>query len=174
MVVVVEASCILGGACDGSLLSKNTKPKGSVDGAKTAGGLLESLLSIGVDKKSAEKLLASSALDRIVVPVYWKDGLVSQSHSLWLSKLPDFLKSFGKEFPDGQVRWDPDYYEQNIQGNSSDVAIRVYFNYQEDDQGDHWSPKPTEIEEQSYQKMLKRFSYAGTGALQAHTALHGK
>jgi hypothetical protein len=108
-------------------LSKNTEPKGPADDARTAGGLRESLLSIGVDKESAQKLLASSALDRIVVPVYWKDGLVSQSHSLWLSKLPDFLRSFGKEFPDRQVRWDPEYYEQNIQGNSSDVAIRVYF-----------------------------------------------
>jgi hypothetical protein len=142
--------------------------------AEDAGGLRKSLLSIGVDEKSAEKLLSSRALERVVVPVYWKDGLTLQAHPLWLSKLPNFLKSFQKEFPEGQVRWDPDYDEQTPQGESSRVAIRVYFDYQEDDQGDHWSPKPTTIEEQSYQKMLKRYSYAGTGALQASAVIYGK
>jgi len=132
------------------------------------------LLSTGIDKKSVEKLLGNKGLDRIVVPVYWKDGLVSQSHTLWLSKLPNFLKSFEKEFPEGQVRWDPDYDEQNQQDGSSRVAIRVYFNYQEDDDGDHWSPKPTIIEDGSFQRMLRRFSYVGTSALQAHAILHGK
>jgi hypothetical protein len=155
-------------------LRKNTE---RVDLAEKRGDvdrLRKSLLSIGVDKEPAEKLLASRALDRIVVPIYWKDGLVSQSHPLSLSKLPSFLKSFQEEFPDGQVRWDPDYDEQNQQGKSSDVAIRVVFNYQEDDQGDHWSPKPTAIEEQSYQRMLKRFSYKGASPVQAHAVLHGK
>ena len=51
------------------------------------------------------------------------------------------------------------------------LAIRVYFNYQEDDQGDHWSPKPTAIEEQSYQKMLKRFSYTGPGRSRPATSM---
>jgi hypothetical protein len=153
-------------------LHENKKTQGSV--GRVADGLRKSLLSIGVDEKSAAKLLASKALDRIVVPVYWKDGLVSQSHALWLSKLPNFLKSFDKEFPDGQARWDPDYDEQGPMGNPSSVAIRIHFNYQEDDDGDHWSPKPTAIEDQSYQRMLRRFSYVGTGALQAHAVLHAK
>ena len=149
--------------------SKPAKPEEKVG----AEGLRKSLLSIGVDKKSAEKLLRSRALDRVVVPIYWKDGLELHPQTLWLSKLPNFLRSFEKEFPDGQVRWDPDYYEQNLEGNSSDVAIRVYFNYQEDDQGDHWSPKPTAIEDKSYQRMQRRFAYAGPSAVQAHTILQG-
>jgi hypothetical protein len=155
-------------------LPKSTKPAGSRGKKEDAAELRKSLLSIGADEKSAEKLLSSRALERVVVPVYWKDGLTLQAHSLWLSKLPNFLKSFQKEFPEGQVRWDPDYDEQTPQGESSRVAIRVYFDYQEDDQGDHWSPKPTTIEEQSYQKMLKRFSYTGTGPLQADAVLRGR
>jgi len=155
-------------------LRKNAKPDEPSQKQGDAEGLLKSLLSVGVDKKSAGKLVGSTVIDRVVVPIYWKDGLVLQAHSVWLSKLPSFLKSFEKEFPDGQVRWDPNYYEQKQEGNSSDVAIRVYFNYQEDDDGDHWSPKPTAMEEQSYQKMLKRFSRPGTGGLQAHQVLHGK
>ena len=143
------------------------KPSGSDE-------LRKALLSIGVEKKSAEKLLASRSLDKVVVPVYWKDGLIAQAHTLWLSKLPSFLKSFGKEFPEGQVRWDSDYDEHNPAAGSSREAIRVYFNLQEDDQGDHWSPKPTVIEEGSYRKMLERYSYVGTGALQASKVIHGK
>lgn len=157
--------------------TKGAKPAGSggKKGKKEDGATLrKSLLSIGVDEKSAEKLLSNRTLERIVVPAYWKDGLVLQAHTLWLSKLPNFLRSFEKEFPEGQVRWDPDYDEQTPQGESSRVAIRVYFDYQEDDQGDHWSPKPTVIEEQSYQKMLKRFSYRGSGPLQADAVLHSR
>jgi hypothetical protein len=155
-------------------LPKGAKPAGSGGKKEDAAGLRESLLSIGVDGKSAEKLLSSRALERVVVPLYWKDGLTLQAHPLWLSKLPNFLRSFQKEFPEGQVRWDSDYDEQTPQGESSRVAIRVYFDYQEDDQGDHWSPKPTVIEEQSYQKMLKRFSYTGIGPLQADAVLRGR
>jgi hypothetical protein len=155
-------------------LPKSAKSAGSGGTKEDAAGFRKSLLSIGVDEKSAEKLLSSRALERVIVPVYWKDGLALQAHPLWLSKLPNFLKSFQKEFPEGQVRWDPDYDEQTPQGESSRVAIRVYFDYQEDDQGHHWSPKPTTIEEQSYQKMLKRFSYTGTGPLQADAILRGR
>jgi hypothetical protein len=155
-------------------LPKGAKSAGSGGKKEDAAGLRKSLLSIGVDEKSAEKLLSSRALERVVVPLYWKDGLVLQARPLWLSKLPNFLRSFQKEFPEGQVRWDPDYDEQTPQGESSRVAIRVYFDYQEDDQGDHWSPKPTTIEEQSYQKMLKRFSYTGTGPVQADAVLRGR
>ncbi|MDA4131916.1 MAG: hypothetical protein OK454_02145 [Thaumarchaeota archaeon] len=155
-------------------MPKGAKSAGSGGKKEDAAGLRKSLLSTGVDEKSAEKLLSSRSLERVVVPVYWKDGLTLQAHPLWLSKLPNFLKSFQKEFPEGQVRWDPDYDEQTPQGESSRVAIRVYFDYQEDDQGHHWSPKPTEMEEQSYQRMLKRFSYVGKGALQASAILHGE
>ncbi len=139
-----------------------------------AGGaeLRKSLLSIGADKASAEKLLSSSALGRVVIPVYWKDGLVSHPNPLWLSKLPGFLRSFEKEFPDGEVRWDPDYDEHNQDG-AGDYAIRIFFNYQEDDDGDHWSPKPTAIEDRSYQQMLKRSSYTGPKAVQASDILRG-
>jgi hypothetical protein len=155
-------------------LPKSAKPTGAGAKKKNAAKLRKSLLSIGVDEKSAEKLLSSRALERVVVPVYWKDGLVSHAHPLRLSKIPSFLGSFEKVFPDGQVRWDTDYAENNPQDGSSDVAVRVFFNYQEDDQGDHWSPRPTAIEEQSYQRMLKRCSYAGTGAVQASVAIHGR
>lgn len=136
--------------------------------------LRKSLLSIGVDKQSAEKLLASRELDRIVVPIYWKDGLVFHESSIALASVPDFLRSFEKEFPDGQIRWDPDYDESNPKQDKSDVAIRFYFSYQEDDQGDHWSPKPTLEEEESYQAMLKRYSFKGSNPVQAHKVLQGR
>jgi hypothetical protein len=147
------------------------KGKSGKSGEKEGAQLRKSLLSIGADKKSAEKLLSSRALGRVVIPVYWKDGLVSQAHALWLPRLPSFLRSFEREFPDGEVRWDPDYDEQNPQDGSGEYAIRVFFNYQEDDEGDHWSPKPTVIEEQSYQKILERSSYTGPRAVQASTVL---
>lgn len=154
-------------------MPKSAKPAktGANEGATR---IRKSLLSIGVDDESAEKLLSSRALERLVIPVYWKDGLVSHAHLLQLTKLPSFLGSFGREFPDGQARWDPDYEENNPQDSSSRVAVRVFFNYQEDDQGDHWSPRPTVIEDQSYQRMLKRYSYAGADAVQASAAIYGK
>ena len=152
---------------------KESKPRPA--GERTDSDVIrKALLSIGVDDKSTGKLLASRSLDKTVIPLYWKDGLVSQSHLLWLWKLPNFLKSFEKEFPDGQVRWDPDYDEESPQGNPSRVAIRVYFNFQEDDDGDHWSPKPTVLEDRSYQEMLKRYSYKGEGPVQANAVLYGK
>jgi hypothetical protein len=135
--------------------------------------LRKSLLSIGVDKESVQKLCSSSALGRVVVPVYWKDGLVSHANLFWLAKLPNFLKGFEREFPDGEVRWDADYDENNLEGGSGNFAIRVFFNYQEDDDGDHWSPKPTAIEEESYRRMLERSSYTGPRAVQAGAVLHG-
>ena len=155
-------------------MPKRAKPTRARAKNEGAARLRKSLLSIGVDEKSAEKLLSSRAVERLVVPVYWKDGLVSHAHLLRLSKLPGFLGSFEKEFPDGQARWDSDYAENNPQDSSSQVAIRIFFNYQEDDQGDHWSPRPTVIEDQSYQRMLKRYSYAGAGAVQASAAIQGK
>ena len=155
-------------------MPKSAKPTGARAKKEGAARLRKSLLSIGVDEKSAEKLLSSRALERVIVPVYWKDGLVSHAHPLRLSRLPSFLRSFAKQFPDGEARWDPDYAENNPQDGSSEVAVRVLFNYQEDDQGDHWSPKPTAIEEQSYQRMMKRYSYAGAGAVQASAAIHGR
>jgi len=155
-------------------LPKSAKTAGPGEKKSGAEGLRKALLSIGVDEKSVDKLLASRYLERVIVPIYWKDGLVYHSQSLWLSKLPDFLRSFEKEFPDGQTRWDPDYDEHNIKDNRSEVAVRIAFNYQEGDQGDHWSPKPTEMEEESYQSMLKRLSYKGSDPVQAQAVLHGK
>jgi len=154
-------------------LPKKAKSSGSKEKVVDPSALRKALLSAGVDEGSAEKLVRSRALKRIVVPVYWKDGLTFHISSLWLDKLPSFSKSFGRVFPEGQLRWDPDYDENNPQEQTSVVAIHVFFNYQEDDQGDHWSPKPTSIEEQSYQRMLKRFSYKGPSAVQAHDVLKG-
>jgi hypothetical protein len=168
-------SGILGGSDGRALpLPKKAKPRSSNKKKKDFDALRKALLSIGVDEGSAEKLLRSRALERTVVPIYWKDGLVFHVNSLWLPKLPSFRKSFEKEFPDGQLRWNPDYDEENPQGATSDVAIRVFFNYQEDDQGDHWSPKPTSIEEQNYYRMLKRYSYKGSSPVQTQAVLQGK
>lgn len=50
----------------------------------------------------------------------------------------------------------------------------MFFNFQEDDQGDHRSPRPTVIEEHSYQKMLKRYSHAGADPVEASMTIHGK
>src|SRR5277367_4674990 len=71
--------------------------------------LQKALLSVGTDKSSAEKLVSAGVLQDVVIPLFWKDGLVSNARSLWMIKLTDVLKEFEKEFPDGQVRWDHDY-----------------------------------------------------------------
>lgn len=145
--------------------------KASGASSEGADGLSKTLLSIGAEKESVERLAKSRALDRVVIPIYWKDGLVSSVRPLWLVKLPEFLKSFEKEFPDGQVRWDPDY-----EGNDpswGDIALRVYFNYQEDDDGDHWSPPPSVLEEESYYRMLSGRSYQGKNPVPASRIVHG-
>jgi hypothetical protein len=135
-------------------------------------GLRKSLLSVGVDKDSVERLTSSKTLDDIIIPIYWRDGLVSNSHPLWLVKLPEFLRSFEKEFPDGQVRWHDEY--EGSDPALGDVALRIYFNYQEDDQGDHWSPPPTLLEEESYRRMLARCAYKGKRPIPASRVVHGK
>ena len=132
--------------------------------------LRKSLLSIGVDKNSVERLISSRNLSNTVVPIYWKDGIVLKVNTFWLQTLPDFLSSFAREFPDGQVRWDPDYRGQRP--DDGDIAIHVTFYYQEDDQGDHWSPKPDPAEEESYYRMLKRFTYEGTNPVPASRIIH--
>lgn len=134
--------------------------------------LRKALLSTGADKESVEKLVSSGAVDNVVIPIYWKDGLVSSVRPLWLVRLPEFLKSFEKEFPDGQVDWDKDYGTGGP--GFEDVALRVYFNYQEDDQGDHWSPPPTLLEEESYYRMLARAAFKGKKSVSASKVIRGR
>jgi len=133
--------------------------------------LHKSLVSIGVDREAAKKLTSSKSLDRIVVPLYRKQGLASRSSTFWLIRLPEFLRSFSREFPDGEIRWDADY-EGN--GRADDVAIRVFFNVQEDDQGGRFQPEPTFLEEEAYQRMLEKSSYKGTKPVHAYAVVHGK
>ncbi|MDA4133551.1 MAG: hypothetical protein OK454_10590, partial [Thaumarchaeota archaeon] len=57
---------------------------------------------------------------------------------------------------------------------AGDIALRVYFNYQEDDQGDHWSPPPTLLEEESYYRMLARAFYKGKKPVPVSKVVHGK
>jgi hypothetical protein len=135
-------------------------------------GLRKALLSVGSDKDSVDRLISSKVIDDVVIPIYWKDGLVSTVRPMWLVGLPGFLKSFEKEFPDGQVRWDHDY--ESSDPAAGDVALRVYFNYQEDDQGDHWSPPPTLLEEESYYRMLARSFYKGKKPVPVSKVVHGK
>lgn len=111
-------------------------------------------------------------IDDVVIPIYWKDGLVSSVRPFWLVRLPEFLRSFEKEFPDGQVDWDRDYGTGGP--GFEDIALRVYFNYQEDDQGDHWSPPPTLLEEESYYRMLARASFKGKKSVSASKVIHGR
>jgi len=133
--------------------------------------LYRSLTSIGVEKEAARKIMTSKSLDRILVPIYRREGLESRASRLWLVKLPEFLRSFAREFPDGEVRWDPDYESTDP---ADDVAIRVRFNVQEDDQGGRFQPKPTLLEEEAYQRMLERSSYRGTKPVPAYLVVHGK
>ncbi len=146
-------------------------PKTS-DAQSSSPALRKALLSVGADKKSVEKLVSSSAIDDVVISIYWRDGLVSSIRPLWLVKLPEFLKSFEKEFPDGQVDWDQDYGTGGP--GFEDIALRVYFNYQEDDQGDHWSPPPTLLEEESYYRMLARAAFKGKKPVSASKIIHGR
>lgn len=133
--------------------------------------LSKSLLSIGVDKESVDALISSRELDRAIVPIYWKDGIVPNVSSLWLPKLPEFLWTFTREFPDGQVRWDKNF--EGGKPEDGDVAIRVFFDYQEDDQGDRWAPKPTPNEEESYYRLLKLHSYKGTKPAAVYRIIRG-
>ena len=149
-------------------MSKSKPDQSQQDGEK----LRKSLLSIGVDKAFVERLISSRDLSNAVVPIYWKDGIVMKVNSLWLPALPEFLKSFVRDFPDGQVRWDPDYRGEKPE--DGDSAIHVFFSYQEDDQGDRWEPKPDAADVESYYKMLKRFSYKGEKAVSASRIIHGR
>lgn len=134
--------------------------EGKKDQASSGSAALgKALLSVGADKDGVEKLLSSKSLEGVVIPIYWKDGLVSSVRPLWLIKLPEFLRGFKEEFPDGQVNWDDGYGSSGP--GADDVALRVYFNYQEDDQGNHWSPPPTLLEEESYYRMLARAAFKG-------------
>ncbi|MGD0636795.1 MAG: hypothetical protein ABSA72_01975 [Nitrososphaerales archaeon] len=147
--------------------SRDSAPESPVDIVK----IHKALTSIGVDQDAAKRLTASKTLERVVVPIYWKEGLESRINSLWLIRLPEFLRSFAKEFPDGQVRWDSDYESDDP---SDDVAVLVRFNVQEDDQGNHWHPKPTLLEDEAYQRMIERASFKGSKPVHAHQVVHGK
>jgi len=158
----------LGEVSNPGALSKSKPSRLHQDSEK----LLKSLLSIGVDKNSAERLVSSRDLGNAVVPIYWKDGIVSKVNSFWLQTLTEFLRSFALEFPDGQIRWDPHYRGERPE--DGDMAVRVIFYYQEDDQGDHWSPRPDTLEEESYYRMLKRFTYKGDTPVSASRIIHGR
>lgn len=134
--------------------------------------LKKALLSVGADGDSVDKLVSSTSLENAVIPMYWKDGLVSSVRPFWIVKLPEFLRSFQKEFPDGQVNWDKDYGTRGP--GFDDIALRIYFNYQEDDQGDHWSPPPTLLEEESYYRMLARGTFKGKKSVSVGRIVHGK
>jgi hypothetical protein len=144
----------------------------SVAGKQDQVSLQKALMSVGADKSSVERLISSKSLEDAVIPIYWKDGLVSSAHPFWLPKLPEFLRSFAKEFPDGQVRWDADY--ETNPPSSDDIALHVFFNYQEDDQGDHWSPQPTLLEEESYRRMLSNATFKGKKPMSVSAIVHGK
>jgi hypothetical protein len=149
-------------------LSKSKPGQSQQDSEK----LRKTLLSIGVDKDVVERLLSSRELSKAVVPIYWKDGIVSKANSFWLPTLPEFLKDFAREFPEGQVRWDSDYRgERPADGDS---AIHVFFSYQEDDQGDRWEPKPDAPQVESYYMMLKKFSYKGDKPVSVSRIIHGR
>jgi hypothetical protein len=148
------------------------KVKASPGGVGDAEKLGHTLLALGADEFGVKRLTSSKHLDHVVIPVYWKDGLVSSVRPLWLLKLPEFVKSFESEFPDGQIRWDQDY--EGSDPFWGDIALRVYFNYQEDDQGDHWSPPPTLLEEESYYRMLSVAAFKGEKPIPAARVVHGK
>jgi hypothetical protein len=134
--------------------------------------LRKSLLSIGVDKESVERLVTSRQLGNVVVPIYWKDGIVLKVNSFWLKMLPEFLESFAREFPDGQIRWNPDYRAEKPE--DGDTAIHVFFSYQEDDQGDRWEPKPDLTDVEGYYRMIKRYSFKGDKQVSASRVIHGR
>ena len=119
--------------------------------------LSAALVSVGVDKETISKLLSSSKLGSVVVPLHARGTVTDEFNDLWLIKLPEFVRWFMKEFPDGRMRWDSEF-EDTSTGKSRPV-IRINFNYQEDDQGDHWSYRPTVLEEESYHKKLDELRF---------------
>ena len=111
------------------------------------------LKSVGVDKDTISKLLSSHRLESITIPLYARGAVNDEFNDLWLVKLPEFVKWFEKEFPDGLLRWDPEF-EDPTTGKARPV-LRVNFNYQEDDWGDHFSYRPTPLEDEAYHKKLR-------------------
>lgn len=82
------------------------------------------------------------------------------------------MRWFNKEFPDGLVRWDSEL-EVTSTGKSRPV-VRVSFNYQEDDQGDHWSYRPTALEEESYHKKLHELRLKDGKKIEVRSIIFGK
>jgi hypothetical protein len=131
------------------------RPSGRTSGlnAERKNKLREALKSVGVDKDTISRLLSSRRLGRITVPLFARGTVNDEFNDLWLVRLPEFLRWFEKEFPDGLLRWDPEF-EDPTTGKARPV-LRVNFNYQEDDWGDHFSYRPTSLEEEAYHKKLR-------------------
>jgi len=134
--------------------------------------LRAALVSVGADKETISKLLSSSMLGSVVVPLYARGTVTDEFNDLWLIKLPEFVRWFTEEFPDGRVRWDSEF-EDTSTGKSRPV-IRVNFNYQEGDQGDHWSYRPTVLEEESYHKKLDELKYKNGKKVEVRSVIQGK
>jgi hypothetical protein len=130
------------------------------------------MVSIGTDKETTSKLLASAKLGNVVVPLYARGTVTDEFNDLLLIRLPEFVRWFNKEFPDGLVRWDSEY-EDTSTGKSRPV-VRVSFNYQEDDQGDHWSYRPTALEEESYHKKLHELRLRDGKKIEVRTIIFGR
>ncbi len=142
------------------------------DGRKVDARLKGALRSIGVETASLQRLLSSSRLRRVVIPIYTKSGLTPDSHVFWLINLPKFLGWLQDAFPNGEVRWDSDY--EGGEPGTHRFAIRVRLNLQEDDQGARRSIRPSGLEEEKYHQVLDKLSYKGGDAVQAHEILHAR
>ncbi len=134
--------------------------------------LKTTLISVGIDGRTISKLLSSPKLGSIVVPLFARGTAVDESNDLWVIKLPQFVRWFNKEFPDGLLRWEPEF-EDTSTGMSHPV-IRVSFNYQEDDQGDHWLYRPTTLEEESYHRKLRELKVGDGEKVDARSILRGR
>ncbi len=134
--------------------------------------LKTALTSVGMDGPTISKLLSSAKLGSIVVPLLARGTAVDESNDLWVVKLPQFVRWFDKEFPDGLLRWDPEF-EDTTTGMSHPV-IRVSFNYQEDDQGDHWLYRPTTLEEESYHRKLRELRVSNGEKFDVRSLLRGR
>lgn len=144
----------------------------SQPGAAEKEALKTALTSVGMDGRTISKLLSSAKLGSMVVPLLARGTAADESNELWVVKLPQFVRWFNKEFPDGLLRWDPEF-EDTTTGMSHPV-IRVSFNYQEDDQGDHWLYRPTTLEDESYHRKLRELKAGDGEKIDVRSVLRGR
>lgn len=129
------------------------------------------LLRAGADKGVVQTILSSDKVRRATIPIYSRGSTRADEHDFWLIKLPEFVDWLEDRFPNGVVRWNPDFEGGRTPHT---FAIEVIFSLQEDDQGAKMMVRPSELDEERYHQKLEQLAYRESDAVPAHTIVHGR